>query len=95
MKLYVVTRTDLPWSVRVVQGIHAATEFAALDPTVAGLPVVVCRAKDAHALAALSVSLRDEGISVFFWHEPDLKHELTALAFQSQDRPNLPHLHLL
>lgn len=85
MRLYVLVRRDLPWSVRVVQSIHAATELTMKKwHTLAsrwgqfGPNVLVLGVDDELELMDW-VTRIGEGAVVFT--EPDLGDSRTAVAY--------------
>src|SRR6185437_5999211 len=94
-KQYVIVRTDLPWSVRCCQAIHAAVEGMKSSPTSEVFSLVLLRSNDETRLASFAASLSDAGIAVFSWREPDLRDELTAVSFLATTLPDNLDLHLL
>ena len=95
MKQYVIVRTDLPWSVRCCQAIHAAVEATKAIPTSSVCSLVLLRSNDESTLSNVAASLSDEGIAVYAWHEPDFQDELTAVSFLATTRPDSLDLRLL
>jgi hypothetical protein len=75
-----VTREDLPAAVQAVQSAHAAVEYAARYPAVAGCTLVMLTVPGEEALRHHSAILGLHGIDVIQFREPDLGNELTAIA---------------
>ena len=97
-RLFVLTRRDLPWSVRAVQAMHAATNLIAKrSQDIAawghyGPRLVLLGVSDERELQNY-LSTLSEDMEPFF--EPDLQGELTAIAFLTLNNPPLGHLRLL
>lgn len=86
MKLYLITRSDLPEGDRAMQMAHAFREFIEHHPeidrdwyknsnTLVGLEI-----ENEKALAGLLEDARWKGIPAAPFHEPDRGNELTAIA---------------
>lgn len=86
MKLYIVTRADLPPGARAVQSAHAMREFAAEHPNIekrwheSSNTLVMLEAPDEAALERILLDASEAGIPAAFFREPDLKHSVTAIA---------------
>lgn len=86
MKLYVITRADLPPGARAVQSAHALREFAAEHPAVekewheSSNTLVMLEVPDEAALERIHLDASEAGVPVSFFREPDLNHRVTALA---------------
>jgi peptidyl-tRNA hydrolase len=84
MKLYLVTRRDLPPGLRAAQLCHAVHEFLRDHPSQSALwyeqsrTIVCLEVQDEAALHALVSRCSDTEVSV--WREPDLANEVTAVA---------------
>jgi len=82
MKLYVIVRRDLPWAVRTVQGVHAATNLVAKwcpdssEWGQYGPHLVLLGVEDRHELADIALTQDAEA-----FYEPDMGDQLTAIAF--------------
>ena len=93
LKLYVLVRRDLPWSVRAVQSIHAALTLYENNSISASLPVVLIGVENEDQLTELLYD-KFENVAVGF-REPDLDDQLTAIAFVSSPLPEFANLRLL
>lgn len=86
MKLYIITRADLPQGARAVQSAHAMREFAAEHPAIekewheSSNTLVFLEAPDEAALERIHLEASEAGIPASFFREPDLKNSVTALA---------------
>jgi hypothetical protein len=75
-----VTREDLPAAVQAVQSAHAAVEYAARYPDVAGCTLVMLTVPDEPRLELLAAKLElFDAVTVCF-REPDLGDALTAIS---------------
>jgi hypothetical protein len=92
LKLYVLVRRDLPWSVRCVQSIHAALALYEHDAASAQLPVVLIGIENEERLSGWYRRLDQVA---YGFHEPDIGDQLTAIAFVSSSLPELSELQLL
>lgn len=91
-KLYVVVRGDLEPGLRAAQACHAQRQFAADHPE-ADLEwfensntIVLLEVPDIEALANLAFTLDRRNIKHARFIEPDLGHELTAIAIAPEGR---------
>lgn len=101
-RLYLITRRDLPWSVRIVQVAHAATMLLARrsgDPAVTsawagpyGPAFVVYGTADEAELLEWERRLGSEATA---FREPDLGEELTAIAYLGGPREGFEKMRLL
>lgn len=79
-----------------MQSAHAAVEYAARHPEVAGCTLVMLAVPDEESLAHFAVLLRLHGTDAEWFYEPDLGLELTAIAAAGdQARRRLARLPLL
>lgn len=87
MKLYLVTRADLPPGDQAVQAAHAMREYAAQHPEqdrewyTTSNTLAFLATKDEASLTRLLEKARDRGYTAAPFYEPDLGHALTAVAF--------------
>ena len=85
-KLYLVTRADLPPGQQAVQAAHAMREFVACCPEVdlewyrTSNTLAFLAVPDEDRLSALLEKARSRGCPAASFQEPDLDHELTAIA---------------
>lgn len=88
MKLYVVTRSDLPPGAQCAQSCHAMRLFAEEHPHIdrywyaKSNNLVVLAAEDEASLYAVAVAAKNAGIAVSLFREPDLDNALTAIAIE-------------
>lgn len=86
MKLYVVTRTDLPIGAQAAQAAHAAIEAARADTAHVRAwhsqsNTIVLLVADSHAkLERLAAAADVRGCEMHVFREPDLGDQLTAIA---------------
>jgi len=86
VKLYLVTRQDLPPGARAAQLCHALRQFGEDHPEVdrdwfrRSNTLVLLEGKDEHALSDLADKARLSGVPVAVFREPDLADALTAIA---------------
>lgn len=91
-KLFVITRSDLPWGQQAVQAIHAQVQFAKEHPEVEGAwfeesnTIALLVVKDEQALGVLYRKAVDRDVPVAAFREPDRGHELTAIALGPQGK---------
>jgi hypothetical protein len=80
--VYILVRRDLSHPQQVVQACHAAMESARhfLSPKSEHPFVVVCGVRDGPRLVRCLDRLAQAGVRCCAFHEPDLDHQLTALA---------------
>ena len=81
--VYVITRSDLSFPQQAVQACHAAMEasVAFYDPQVKEHPhLALCAVKNEQQLLNAARMLDSNGVKFSAWREPDLKHQLTAIA---------------
>lgn len=99
MKLYLVTRADLPLGQQAVQAAHALQEYNFQHPELAkewhekSNTLAFLSVPDERALGVLLRKARDRLVSVSAFREPDRQNELTALALGYEGRRlvrNLP-----
>ena len=99
MKLYLVTREDLPAGQQAVQAAHALTEFLVQHGKVArdwyekSNTLAFLAVPNEKALGVISRKARDRLIPVSVFREPDRQNEVTALAIGPEGRRlvrNLP-----
>jgi len=87
-RMYVLVRRDLESTYRVVQGSHAIVEYSFLgDPKAQEAymawrngTVVFLGVRNEQALDLWALKLKDKDKTFATWFEPDLKHQLTAIA---------------
>ena len=83
-KLYILIRRDMPSSYRAVQGGHALAEWMIQNPTQAkewnNGTLIYLSVSCEDALEAWIEKLDSLGISWAGFKEPDIGHELTAIA---------------
>jgi len=75
-----VTREDLPLAAQAVQSAHAAVEYAARFPDVAGGTLVMLAVPDEPSLHQVTAKLELFGVTVVQFREPDLGGALTAVS---------------
>lgn len=75
-----MTREDLSPAQQAVQSAHAAIEYAAKHPEVAGCILVMLATKDEQALDFWASKLEWSGVEAERFHEPDIGNALTAIA---------------
>lgn len=80
--VYVLSRLDLPHSVRSVQIAHAAiaAERAYGEPKKTHPHLVVCAVANEQELADVFNRLKEQGVPCCAWYEDDLDNQLTAVA---------------
>ena len=87
-KLFLVTRSDLPFGQQAIQSTHAFREFAEHHPDIdrkwyqESNTLIMKAVKDERALLALAEKLETRGIQFSPFREPDRNHELTAIAIE-------------
>lgn len=79
-RLYTVTRQDLPLVTQAVQSAHAAVEYAARYPGVAGCVMVMLTVPDEPSLDLLAAKLELSEVDVERFREPGLDDALTAIS---------------
>lgn len=100
MKLYLVTRRDLPAGAQAAQLCHAMRAFTAEHPAVdqewyvKSNTLVLLEAKDEVALRELLHQAREAAVPVSEFLEPDYDNALTALALGPAGRPLVRRLPL-
>jgi len=100
MKLFLVTRADLPPGQQAVQAAHAMREFAALHPEIdrrwyeTSNVLAFLAAEEESSLGALLQKARVLGLPAAPFYEPDRDDELTAVAFGPDCRRILSRLPL-
>ena len=81
-----VTHSGLTLGYQAVQPAHALAQFAMDYPTIFEdwqqnhKNLIVLAAKDESHLMDLWIEAKEKGINVSFFREPDIGHELTAIA---------------
>lgn len=75
-----VTREDLSPAAQAVQSAHAAVEYAARNPGVAGCVLVMLTVPDEFSLELIAAKLGLLDIDVEQFREPDMGDALTAIA---------------
>jgi len=91
-KLYVVVRGDLEPGLRAAQACHAQRQFAAEHPEddrvwfTNSNTIVLLEVPDIEALVDLTFALDRRDIKYARFIEPDLGHELTAIAVAPEGR---------
>jgi peptidyl-tRNA hydrolase len=86
MKLYVITRADLPPGAQAVQSAHALREFAATYPDIekqwyeTSNTLIMLEVPTEKDLFQLHLEAGLHNIPVVAFQEPDLNHSVTALA---------------
>lgn len=80
--LYVIVRNDLPRSQKAVQAIHASAELILRKDSLCwnNGTVVYLKVRDENELLNLEDSIKKRGIEYSYFREPDLGHEMTAIA---------------
>lgn len=90
LKLYIVLRADLTAGLKIPQACHAQDAFLEGHP---GLytewrtkykNLIIKEVPDEMALHTLYERLYKEGVAASLYHEEDLDHALTAIAFYGQ-----------
>ena len=98
IKLFLVTRADLPAGDQAVQAAHSLREFVAHHPEIdlhwyrTSNTLAFLAAKDEPALEALCAKAARLGLPFAVFTEPDRDDELTAVAFGPDCRKILSHL---
>lgn len=86
MKLYIVTRSDLPAGARAAQLCHAMRQWSEDQPSAdrewfeKSNTLVLLETPDESALEALLGHAAKKGVPHAMFREPDLQDELTAIA---------------
>ena len=86
MKLYLITRQDLPPGVQAAQLVHAMRQFSEDHPEVDrdwfenSNTIVLLAASNEGSLGVVADRARCRGIPVACFREPDRDNELTAIA---------------
>ena len=81
--IYIITRRDLTLPQRAVQCSHAAIEAAKAfyDPQTLDHPhLVLSEVRSEYHLSKLIDKLTKENVRLVIWREPDINHEITAIA---------------
>lgn len=92
-KIYIVTRSDLAPGLRAAQLVHAMRQFTSEHPEVdrkwyeESRFVVLLEVANQEALASLAHRAIRSSVPLSIWQEPDLDHELTAIALGPLARP--------
>lgn len=100
LKLYLVTRRDLPAGSRAVQMAHALREYVEKHPAQDRAwydtsNTLVCLEADSEvALRELAQRALAEDVPVAVFEEPDLDGALTAIALGDSAKPLVRHLRL-
>ncbi len=89
-KLYVVTRGDLNPGYQIAQSGHAISQFF-LDHTEKARQwnnnyLISLSIDNEEKLTNLLNKLKDNGISVSYFQEPDIDYQLTSIAFEATDK---------
>jgi len=91
-KLYVVVRGDLGPGLRAAQACHALRQFVAEHPEIdkawfeTSNTIVLLEVPDLEALSDLTFELDRRDITYSQFIEPDIGHELTAVAVAPEGR---------
>jgi len=91
-KLFIVVRADLPYNTSAAQVGHAIAEFSIKYPKdfqcwhEASNTIVVLQVPDILKLVEVIDRANFEAVRYASFHEPDLKNELTAIAFEPAAR---------
>lgn len=96
-RLYVVVRRDLPPGLQLAQACHAVREFVDEHPGAEekiGENLVALNVADELALWRLTERVREQGVPVTLFREPDLGGALTAAAMGSAAQKLLSSLPL-
>jgi peptidyl-tRNA hydrolase len=99
-KLYVVVRRDLPVGLRCAQICHAALKFAHEWRTIetawyhGSNNIVILEVEDQAELLVMIERLRNGGISLSVFEEPDLNNEITAIAVEPKAKRLLRRVRL-
>jgi peptidyl-tRNA hydrolase len=86
MKLYIVSRQDLPPGAQCAQSVHAAFAFAQEHPELTrdwhlnSNNIVILAARNEQDLALLIEKARHDGVEFSAFREPDFDDALTAVA---------------
>ena len=81
MKMYVITRKDLPINYRAVQAGHGLAEYMVHNPNDwQNETLVYLEVDNEHALKNLAYKLDNKNIKYTKFHEPDIDNELTSIA---------------
>lgn len=80
--MYVLVRKDLSHRQKAVQSAHACIEAARtyLKPGDSHPSVIICCVKSEQKLKMCAEELAGKGIDVQIFREPDIGHQMTALA---------------
>ena len=80
-RLYVLVRSDLDATYRMVQGMHAVAAHTLQYPNEwKNETIVVCKVKHEAALENWLFKLQNHDRKFTYFHEPDIDNQLTALA---------------
>lgn len=99
-KLYVVVRGDLEPGLRAAQSCHALRQFVEEHPETdqdwfkTSNTFVLLEVPDVEELAELTLVLDRRDIKYARFIEPDLGHELTAIAVAPEGRPHCSRFRL-
>lgn len=81
MKMYVITRKDLPVNYRAVQAGHGLAEYMIKHPNDwQNETLVYLVVEDEYSLIKLANKLEYKNITYTKFHEPDIDNQLTAIA---------------
>lgn len=92
-RIYVVVRQDLDPGLRIAQACHSAAYWRTVDPEWYE-NLIVLGADNELELSLLVDRLRDCGIPVEPFHEPDCDHEMTSFIARGDAKRWLRHLPL-
>lgn len=85
-KLYIITHQDLPVQYQIPQTNHASMEFAATCPTEfanwyrTSNSIIALACPNERKLLEFAQKLKNQGIKIIEFREPDIGYELTAFA---------------
>lgn len=92
MKLYLVGRQDLAPGLLAAQLVHAARQFVDSYPDRelawyrASNTLALLSVPDEGSLSDLAERIRQSGVPVSVWREPDLENSITAIAIAPEGR---------
>lgn len=91
-KLRIVTRRDIPPGSQMAQSTHAMSQFAVEYPVqfkdwYENSQYIACLSiKDEESLLSLAEKLRQRGVAVSVFREPDYNHKVTSITIEACDQ---------
>lgn len=89
-KMYVAVRGDLLPTYRMVQGSHALAQYmlehAQKAQEWSNSTIVFLQIQDEQELSGIAENLHKKGLNFSTFHEPDIGHQLTALASYEEEK---------